>query len=151
MFRKFRELKDAPKATREQYAFLYAAVITLIIAGIWMVSLPSQFADVNATADTDRVTTNANASSFSRVFKDVKAQFASVFSSLRADVSEVEDLIETSEREPEQTAPADTAIDISAMFATSSEAATTAPARQAPPRTVLIATTTATTSVGQND
>lgn len=151
MLRKFKDIKNAPKATKEQYAFLYAAVITSVIAGVWLVSVPERFGNiaVNGELLPEVVEEPGN---FARVFSDMKNQFASTFDSLQTDEGAAEPAVRP-DSAIEAGAPADASnrIDIDAMFTATSSATTTAPQQKSAPRTVLIATTTASSAASQNE
>lgn len=60
MLRHIERLRTKPKAVRIQVAFLSALVLTSLVAVVWLVSIPSQVADMRAalTSEATAETTN---------------------------------------------------------------------------------------------
>ena len=77
------ETRKKPKAVRNQYAFVGASIITGCIAFIWMLSLPTQFANVE---NGDQEFTESK-SAFGKFFSDTKQNFATVLQNRDADES----------------------------------------------------------------
>lgn len=79
MFLKFLDnLRTKPKAVRDQYSFLFALTLTLIVGGFWTLSLPERFSLAipnNLAVATNTPPTTAPLGNF---FTQFKNQFASV-------------------------------------------------------------------------
>lgn len=74
-------MQQKPKSAREQYAFFGAVGFTLVIALVWVVSLPAKLSSIESrhTSESEYETSGA----FSDVWSDAKANIANIFSSAR--------------------------------------------------------------------
>lgn len=82
----FNELRKKPKAVRTQYAFWYAAGITVVVALVWVVSLQYRF-DAGTFAG-EAVVERETRGAFSQFMGDIKQNFAAVFTSVATTTSE---------------------------------------------------------------
>jgi len=51
MLRKIEALRKEPKSVRNRYAFGFAMAATLVVAFVWMLSLPSRFDNVSVASE----------------------------------------------------------------------------------------------------
>ncbi len=76
LFQFLDNLRQKPKPVRNQYAFGFALCSTVIIAGVWSLSLPSRFASLGNTAAVGSATEAASTAPFAGLFNQLKEQFA---------------------------------------------------------------------------
>lgn len=135
-------IRQKPKQVKDQYAFYGAAMITFVIAVIWVVSLPVSF-ETTGKVEPDETERPA----FSIFFDQVKGQFAG----LREDLQDVA----SSARQLETATVTDgVSVSSTTSVVNSIEEAITNSMNKPPqaenevisPKYVLIGTTTATTS-----
>jgi len=69
----FDKLRTKPKVVREQYALLGAVCFTLMIGGVWSLSIPARLGSVAANAST----TNVASAPLSGFVAQLKSQFKS--------------------------------------------------------------------------
>lgn len=70
LFKTLDILRTKPKVIRDQFAFMAAIIFTLVVAGIWALSIPSRLARIT---DGKQATTTAP---FAGLFTQFKAQFS---------------------------------------------------------------------------
>lgn len=75
LFKILDNLRSKPKHIREQYALGIAVASTLLIGGVWTLSLPARFAGENQVA---ALASTTNAAPFSNFFSQLKHQFSGV-------------------------------------------------------------------------
>lgn len=73
----FDNLRTKPKAVRDQYAFLGAVCCTLMIGGVWSLSIPSRLSTFTTSATSTNVASVASAP-LSGFFDQLKSQFKGV-------------------------------------------------------------------------
>lgn len=73
----FDNLRTKPKAVRDHYAFLGAVCCTLMIGGVWSLSIPARLGSFAQSASSTSVATVASAP-HSGFFEQLKSQFKSV-------------------------------------------------------------------------
>ena len=76
LFQFLDNLRQKPKQVRNQYAFGFALCSTVIIAGVWSLSLPSRFANLGNTAAVGNASSTVSTVPFSGLFNQLKEQFA---------------------------------------------------------------------------
>jgi hypothetical protein len=77
LFKILDNLRSKPKGVRDQYSFLFAVGLTLIVGGFWTLSLPDRFNSVlpgTLAVSTSSVPTTP----FANFFSEFKTQFANV-------------------------------------------------------------------------
>ena len=72
LYKIFDTIRTKPKAVRDQYALGIAVVCTVVIAGVWSLSLPSRFAPTSLAA----AGAASSTSPFSGIIGQIKKQFA---------------------------------------------------------------------------
>ncbi len=75
LFKFLDTIRSKPKHVRDQYAFGIAVAFTLVIGGVWSLSLPSRFAGGSQVA---ALASTTNAAPFSNFFTQLKHQFSGV-------------------------------------------------------------------------
>ncbi len=128
-------LRKKPKPQRQRYAFAFALSFTLIITGIWAVTLPGRF------TPPDEVAANAGEAPFAGLWRQFKDQVASVRTQTAA-------VAPGAASSTESTATTSNRVDAVSLIATTSEDGVLVPLPP-PPKPVLIGTTSpelATTS-----
>ncbi len=75
LFKILDHIRSKPKHVREQYAFSIAIFCTLLIGGVWTLSLPARFVGETQMAS---LASSTNAAPFSNFFTQLKQQFTSV-------------------------------------------------------------------------
>ena len=143
-------LRQKPKSVRNQYAFGFALSCTLIISGVWTLSLPSRFANIGSVAAVGSASSTIASAPFAGLFNQMKEQFAGakeVIKSLPTATSTAEG-VSTSTAPVSAFTPILTDENKAALLASTTvttelyQATATSPAQQ----TILIATTSATTT-----
>lgn len=145
MLRKIESLRHEPKPIRDRYAFYWASIVTLVIAGFWAISLPSKFAAITNIGEV--VNEDDESGGFSRAIDDIKNNFSASLLDLKELTSTTTDPTAEEIKESDHVPAADNnVIDIAGMFATTSESepAPTAPA----PKVIRIATTSQISATG---
>ncbi len=125
LFRTLDNLRQKPKAVRQRVAFLTAASFTLILGGIWSLTLPAKFSSSEILAQSE------GTRPFAGLWTGVRDQF----SNLRQQASAIGTTMPTST--PATTSPE--MIDIRTLISTSTEPTPT-------PIPILIGTTSAATT-----
>ncbi|MFN3188475.1 MAG: hypothetical protein ACK42D_02955 [Candidatus Paceibacteria bacterium] len=77
LLRAIENVRQKPKAVRQRYAFVIAATFTAVVAGVWSLSLPSRFMEVQegVIATSPQMTSQQPASvPFSGVWNEFKQQ-----------------------------------------------------------------------------
>ena len=135
MLGKIEELRKEPKPVKDRYAFYIAFLLTAVIGGVWLSTIPSKFAEVD-----NELKTSDQPGGFKRAFSDVQGQFSNAFATIKASLPEAaeEDVTRVV---PEAVPSTDNQIDIAAMFATTSP--TTSLDSIETLKTILIATSSA--------
>jgi len=75
LFKILDNIRSKPKPVRDQYALGIAVFCTLAIGGVWSLSLPSRFGDVQQVAS---LASSTNAAPFTNFFTQLKNQFSGV-------------------------------------------------------------------------
>ena len=127
LFRTLDNLRQKPKAVRQRVAFLTAASFTLLVGGIWTLTLPAKFTSSELLAQSEGT----------KPFAGLWTGFRDQFSNLRQQAGAIVSTMPTST--PATTTPSEM-IDIRSLISTSTEPT---PA----PTPILIGTTSASTSV----
>jgi len=93
LLRTIENIRRKPKAVRQRYAFVTAATFTLLVAGVWSLSLPARFNAVQQgviiTASPERVSSQAASVPFSGVWSQFKQQLSNLGSQATSTASEV--------------------------------------------------------------
>lgn len=84
LFQILDNIRNKPKHVRDQYAFGIAVFCTLVIGGVWTLSLPSRFAPESQVA---ALASSTNAAPFTNFFTQLKNQFKAVKSSINTNVA----------------------------------------------------------------
>lgn len=71
LFETLDKIRTKPKSVRDQYAFVAAVVFTVVLTGVWILSLPSRFSVIT----TEVATVNTKTAPFARLISQVKDQF----------------------------------------------------------------------------
>ncbi len=130
LFRTLDNLREKPKAVRQRIAFLTAISFTLVIGGVWTLTLPARFAD-------ETLAQSEGTKPFAGMFSGFRDQF----SALRQQASAVVGAVSSTTATTTTTTVATTSdmIDIRTLIATS-----TPP--EPVPAPILIGTTSASTT-----
>ena len=75
IFKTLDTIRQKPKRVRDQYAFGVAASLTLVIAGVWSLSLPSRFGSSNMASLSDASSTPVETAPFAGLIAQFKSQF----------------------------------------------------------------------------
>jgi hypothetical protein len=118
-------LRTKPKETRQRVAFFVALGLTLVVGGIWSLSLPTRFADTSDLATTE------GTRPFAGFIDGIKDQWGAI----RNQAGTIAATVSTS------TASTSDLINLESLLAATS---TPAPAAQPAPKPILIGTTSAT-------
>ena len=127
LFRTLDNLREKPKAVRQRIAFLTAISFTLVIGGIWTLTLPARFAD-------ETLAQSEGTKPFAGMFSGFREQFSALRQQASAVVGAVSSTTATT-----TVATTSDMIDIRTLIATS-----TPPEPQ--PTPILIGTTSASTT-----
>jgi hypothetical protein len=79
LFKFLDTVRSKPKHVRDQYAFGIAIAFTLVVGGVWSLSLPSRFAGGTQVA---ALASTTNAAPFANFFTQLKHQFSGVKSAI---------------------------------------------------------------------
>lgn len=77
LFQTLDNLRQKPKAVRNQYALGFALTLTLIIGGVWSLSLPARFANLGNVAAVGSASSTMETAPFSGLLDQLKHQFQS--------------------------------------------------------------------------
>ncbi len=72
LFKTLDNLRTKPKVIRDQFAFMVAVIFTLLVAGVWALSIPSRLARITEGGQATTTTP------FAGLFSQFKAQFSDV-------------------------------------------------------------------------
>jgi hypothetical protein len=126
------ETRKKSRAVRQRYAFLSAATFTLIVAGLWTLSLPTRFVALTAVSSST-VSEAAAASPFANMWNQIKSQVSDIsFPSLKGATSTAS-----------STSDATTTYDARLLLSTTTPATSTRPVAQ---EVLIEPTPTSTTS-----
>jgi hypothetical protein len=126
LFRTLDNLRQKPKAVRQRVAFLTALSFTLLVGGVWTLTLPARFSGSETLAQSEGT----------KPFAGLWTGFRDQFSTLRQQAGVIVSTMPTTT--PATTTPSEM-IDIRTLISTSTEPT---PA----PTPILIGTTSATSS-----
>lgn len=129
LFRTLDNLREKPKAVRQRIAFLTAISFTLVIGGIWTLTLPARFAD-------ETLAQSEGTKPFAGMFSGFRDQFSALRQQASAVVGAVSSTTATTTTTVATTSDM---IDIRTLIATS-----TPP--EPVPAPILIGTTSASTT-----
>ncbi len=127
MLRKIEELRKKPKYVRDRYAFWGAFLFTALIVVFYVLSIPARFGVLTGVSPVEKTE-----GGFSRVFSDMKASVIQAVAPERSTVMSSPNTSSSTEDDSNENI-----ID----FATFFEDAATSNAPTAPPKPILIATT----------
>lgn len=128
LFRTLDNLRQKPKAVRQRVAFLTAASFTLLVGGIWTLTLPAKFTSSELLAQSEGT----------KPFAGLWTGFRDQFSNLRQQAGAIVSTMPTSTAAT--TTPSEM-IDIRTLISTSTE-----PTPTPTPTPILIGTTSASTT-----
>lgn len=69
-------IRQKPRQARNQYAFGFAICLTLIIGGVWSLSLPSRLSNLGNVAAVGSASSTMSTAPFAGLFNQLKQQFA---------------------------------------------------------------------------
>jgi len=84
LFQYLDTLRQKPKQARNQYAFGFAVGCTLLIAGVWSLSLPARFANLGGMAAVGSAPETVSTTPFSGLVDQLKQQFAGAKDAMQA-------------------------------------------------------------------
>jgi len=77
LFETLDRIRRKPKAVRNQYAFGAAVTFTLLIAGVWSLSIPARFASIGNVAAIGSASSSVPTTPFAGLLDQLKHQFES--------------------------------------------------------------------------
>ena len=111
MLKKIEELRKKPKAVKDMYAVYGAVLVTLLVGGFWVMSLPTKFASFESN---NEIIKEDNRGGFARAAADIKEQVANSFGSLNS----LKNVVDGEETFEDASLPEGT-IDIESLLASS--------------------------------
>lgn len=139
MIEKIESLRKKPRQVRNQYAFWIALLVTLVIVGVWSLTLPDRFSDIEGRTESPDVVENSN---------EIRERLGALFSNAKEALSALKDQASTTDTDTTGE-PVREDIDFKALLASSSEqqalrnaSTSTSTSTTSPTATSSISTTT---------
>lgn len=107
------ELRKKPKGIRNLYAFWGAAILTVIIGGVWLLSLSTKFDKIDTSSFKE---VGDSTGAFSQFIKKTKLRFSNDTSTTTVESSEAP--LETATTSPQDTVPSESSSKIQLLIAT---------------------------------